>query len=79
MASSVTFTGGVPSSWWLIPCFPLDGRLDQGYPYDCQLTVHSAMVGVGRTMWQVVLGRVISGSGGSALNVLGLLLVTGRT
>ncbi|KAL0767203.1 hypothetical protein CaCOL14_010053 [Colletotrichum acutatum] len=79
MASSVTFTGAVPCSWWLIPCFPLDGRFDQGYPHDCQLTVHSAMVGVGRTMWQVVLGRVISGSGGSALNVLGLLLVTGRT
>ncbi|WDK16821.1 major facilitator superfamily transporter [Colletotrichum graminicola] len=27
-------------------------------------------------MWQVVVGRVISGSGGSALNVLGLLLIT---
>ncbi|GKT45490.1 vacuolar membrane-associated protein iml1 [Colletotrichum spaethianum] len=36
----------------------------------------SALVGVGRTMWQVVVGRVISGSGGSALNVLGLLLIT---
>ncbi|KAK1995284.1 major facilitator superfamily transporter [Colletotrichum falcatum] len=35
-----------------------------------------ALVGVGRTMWQVVVGRVISGSGGSALNVLGLLLIT---
>ncbi|KAK2044717.1 major facilitator superfamily transporter [Colletotrichum somersetense] len=34
------------------------------------------LVGVGRTMWQVVVGRVISGSGGSALNVLGLLLIT---
>ncbi|KAK1978154.1 major facilitator superfamily transporter [Colletotrichum cereale] len=35
-----------------------------------------ALVGVGRTMWQVVVGRVISGSGGSALNILGLLLIT---
>ncbi|TDZ24827.1 Vacuolar membrane amino acid uptake transporter fnx2 [Colletotrichum orbiculare MAFF 240422] len=35
-----------------------------------------ALVGVGQTMWQVVVGRVISGSGGSALNVLGLLLIT---
>ncbi|KAF6805739.1 major facilitator superfamily transporter [Colletotrichum sojae] len=35
-----------------------------------------AMVGVGQSMWQVVLGRVVSGSGGSSLNVLGLLLIT---
>ncbi|OHF00413.1 major facilitator superfamily transporter [Colletotrichum orchidophilum] len=39
-------------------------------------SIGCALVGVGHTMWQVVLGRVISGSGGSALNVLGLLLVT---
>ncbi|KAF6830412.1 major facilitator superfamily transporter [Colletotrichum plurivorum] len=35
-----------------------------------------AMVGIGQSMWQVVLGRVVSGSGGSSLNVLGLLLIT---
>ncbi|GKT93582.1 major facilitator superfamily transporter [Colletotrichum tofieldiae] len=40
-------------------------------------SIGCALVGVGRTMWQVVVGRVISGSGGSALNVLGLLLITG--
>ncbi|KZL78981.1 major facilitator superfamily transporter [Colletotrichum incanum] len=39
-------------------------------------SIGCALVGVGRTMWQVVVGRVISGSGGSALNVLGLLLIT---
>ncbi|TKW59592.1 Vacuolar membrane amino acid uptake transporter fnx2 [Colletotrichum tanaceti] len=39
-------------------------------------SIGCAMVGLGRTMWQVVAGRVISGSGGSALNVLGLLLIT---
>ncbi|CAI0647165.1 unnamed protein product [Colletotrichum noveboracense] len=38
--------------------------------------VGCAVVGVGGTMWQVVVGRVVSGSGGSSLNVLGLLLIT---
>ncbi|KAM0273873.1 hypothetical protein ACHAQH_008168 [Verticillium albo-atrum] len=34
------------------------------------------IVGIGGSMWEVVLGRVISGSGGSAMNVVAALLIT---
>ncbi|KAH7363260.1 major facilitator superfamily transporter [Plectosphaerella cucumerina] len=34
------------------------------------------LVGIGRSMGQVILGRVISGCGGSALSVLAMLLIT---
>jgi hypothetical protein len=37
----------------------------------------SGVVGVSRSMWGVVLGRIISGSGGSAMNVVAALLITG--
>ncbi|KAI0125632.1 major facilitator superfamily domain-containing protein [Xylariales sp. AK1849] len=35
-----------------------------------------ALVGVGQTMWQVILGRVISGSGGAGMTVLAALIIT---
>ncbi|KAI5924218.1 MFS general substrate transporter [Camillea tinctor] len=34
------------------------------------------IIGVSREMWQVILGRVISGSGGFAMSSLGLVLLT---
>lgn len=37
----------------------------------------SALVGISRSMGEVILGRVISGCGGSALNVLGMLVISG--
>ncbi|KAH7029823.1 major facilitator superfamily domain-containing protein [Microdochium trichocladiopsis] len=38
--------------------------------------VGCAIVGAGRSMGEVIVGRVVSGCGGSALNVLGILLIT---
>ncbi|KAI0020297.1 MFS general substrate transporter [Xylariomycetidae sp. FL0641] len=35
-----------------------------------------AIIGVSQKMWQVILGRVISGSGGSGMSSLGLVLTT---
>lgn len=34
--------------------------------------------GLGQSMWQVILGRAISGSGGSGAASIGLVLVTGE-
>ncbi|KAK8101836.1 major facilitator superfamily domain-containing protein [Apiospora kogelbergensis] len=39
--------------------------------------VGCALVGSGKSMGMVILGRVISGCGGSALNVLAVLIITG--
>ncbi|KAK7954722.1 MFS general substrate transporter [Apiospora saccharicola] len=38
--------------------------------------VGCALVGIGNSMGMVILGRVISGCGGSAMNVLGILIIT---
>ncbi|KEZ40197.1 Major facilitator superfamily transporter [Scedosporium apiospermum] len=38
--------------------------------------VGCALVGVGQSMWQVVLGRSISGAGGSAMGVVAALLIS---
>ncbi|KAM0806628.1 putative Major facilitator superfamily (MFS) profile domain-containing protein [Seiridium cardinale] len=35
-----------------------------------------ALVGIGQSMWQVILGRVISGSGGAGMMVLAAIVVT---
>ncbi|KAI1872974.1 uncharacterized protein JN550_003848 [Neoarthrinium moseri] len=35
-----------------------------------------ALVGAGQTMWQVIIGRVISGSGGAGMTVLVALIIT---
>ncbi|KAK8017374.1 major facilitator superfamily transporter, partial [Apiospora rasikravindrae] len=35
-----------------------------------------ALVGTGKSMGMVILGRIISGCGGSAMNVLGILIIT---
>ncbi|KAK8041478.1 Vacuolar membrane amino acid uptake transporter fnx2 [Apiospora phragmitis] len=37
-----------------------------------------ALVGTGNSMGMVIFGRAISGCGGSALNVLGILIITGE-
>lgn len=34
--------------------------------------------GVGNTMWQVIVGRVISGVGGAGITVLVSILIIGR-
>lgn len=41
------------------------------------LIIYSFIVGIGGSMAEVVLGRVVSGSGGSAMGVISVLLITG--
>ncbi|ORY65766.1 major facilitator superfamily domain-containing protein [Pseudomassariella vexata] len=48
---------------WLLVCYGL-------------FAVGCALIGVSRTMWQVILGRVISGSGGAGMQVLAALIIT---
>ncbi|KAI2640355.1 MFS general substrate transporter [Hypomontagnella submonticulosa] len=38
--------------------------------------VGSALIGVGQSMWQVILGRVISGSGGAGMMSLAAVIIT---
>lgn len=40
--------------------------------------VGCAIVGVGQTMWQVVLGRIVSGAGASGMSALVSVLITGE-
>jgi hypothetical protein len=37
-----------------------------------------ALVGVGGSMGQVILGRVVSGCGGTGMNVLAMLIISGE-
>lgn len=37
-----------------------------------------ALVGVGQSMGQVILGRVVSGCGGTGMNVLAMLIISGE-
>lgn len=34
--------------------------------------------GLGQTMWQVILGRAVTGSGAAGMASLGLVLITGK-
>ncbi|KAI1856112.1 hypothetical protein JX265_011827 [Neoarthrinium moseri] len=49
--------------WLLVFCYAL-------------MVVGLITIGMGQSMWQVVLGRVISGSGGSGMSSIGLVLIT---
>lgn len=42
-------------------------------------TMRSALVGVGQSMWQVILGRAVSGAGSSAMGVVAALLISGAS
>lgn len=35
--------------------------------------------GVGQSMWQVIVGRVISGSGGAGMMALAAVIITGES
>lgn len=62
--------------WFVSPASPLTLQREIGIRTNLGLT--SFIVGIGHTMWEVVLGRVISGSGGSAMSVVTALLITGE-
>ncbi|KAI0123937.1 major facilitator superfamily transporter [Xylariales sp. AK1849] len=49
--------------WLLIFCYTL-------------FAIGLTIIGIAQTMWQVILGRAISGSGGSGMTTIGLVLVT---
>ncbi|KAI1779830.1 MFS general substrate transporter [Hypoxylon cercidicola] len=38
--------------------------------------IGSALIGVGQSMWQVIVGRVISGSGGAGMTALAAVIIT---
>ncbi|KAH7033705.1 major facilitator superfamily domain-containing protein [Microdochium trichocladiopsis] len=40
--------------------------------------VGCAFIGLGQTMWEVILGRLISGSGGAGMTVLAAVIITGE-
>ncbi|KFA71254.1 hypothetical protein S40288_07798 [Stachybotrys chartarum IBT 40288] len=65
-------------SSWLFVSFTLAGAATQAMArlLTRLIWMDGFLVGIGRSMGEVIIGRVVSGCGGSALNVLAMLIIS---